>query len=53
LIGGRDFYHSQFNRAFQAKRQPGSIFKIFLFSAAIENGMFPGDIIMDTPVCFR
>lgn len=50
LIGGRDFYHSQFNRAFQAKRQPGSIFKIFLFSTAIENGIFPGDIIMDTPV---
>ncbi|MEO0281156.1 MAG: PBP1A family penicillin-binding protein [candidate division WOR-3 bacterium] len=50
LIGGRDFYHSQFNRAYQARRQPGSIFKIFLFSAAVENGMFPGDIIMDTPV---
>lgn len=50
LIGGRDFYHSQFNRAYQARRQPGSIFKIFLFSSAVENGMFPGDIIMDTPV---
>lgn len=50
LVGGRDFYDSEYNRVFQAPRQPGSIFKIFLFSAAIENGMNPGDIIMDTPV---
>lgn len=50
VIGGRDFEQSEYNRVFQAKRQPGSIFKIFLFSAAIENGMNPGDIIMDTPV---
>ncbi len=50
LIGGRDFNHSQFNRVFQAKRQPGSIFKIFLYSAAIENGMNPSDIIIDAPV---
>jgi len=50
VVGGRDFEQSEYNRVFQSKRQPGSIFKIFLFSAAIENGMNPGDIIMDTPV---
>ncbi|MDD3802832.1 MAG: PBP1A family penicillin-binding protein [bacterium] len=50
IVGGRDFEHSEYNRALQSKRQPGSIFKIFLFSAAVENGMNPGDIIMDTPV---
>ncbi len=50
MVGGRDFKDSEFNRVYQAPRQPGSIFKIFLFGAAIENGMSPGDIIMDTPV---
>lgn len=50
LVGGRDFEESEYNRVLQSKRQPGSIFKIFLFSAAVENGMNPGDIIMDTPV---
>ncbi|MGE3062167.1 MAG: penicillin-binding protein 1A [bacterium] len=50
IVGGRDFEQSEYNRVLQSKRQPGSIFKIFLFSAAIESGMNPGDIIMDTPV---
>jgi len=50
LVGGRDFNDSEYNRVYQAKRQPGSIFKVFLFGAAIENGMSPGDIIMDTPI---
>lgn len=50
LVGGRDFEDSEYNRVYQAPRQPGSIFKIFLFAAAIENGMNPADIIMDTPV---
>ena len=50
LVGGRDYSDSEYNRVLQAPRQPGSIFKIFLFSAAIESGMNPGDIIMDTPV---
>ncbi len=50
LVGGRDFDESEYNRVYQAKRQPGSIFKVFLFGAAIENGMSPGDIIMDTPI---
>ncbi|MBF2067855.1 MAG: transglycosylase domain-containing protein [Calothrix sp. C42_A2020_038] len=41
MVGGTDYRRSQFNRAFQAKRQPGSTFKIFAFSAAIEKGISP------------
>ncbi len=50
LVGGRDFKHSKWNRATQAKRQPGSAFKPFIFLAAIENGYTPADIILDAPV---
>ncbi|OGS38182.1 MAG: hypothetical protein A2551_05320 [Elusimicrobia bacterium RIFOXYD2_FULL_34_30] len=52
LIGGRNFQYSQFNRVFQAKRQPGSAFKIFVYTAAIENGFTPVSIIDDSPVTF-
>jgi penicillin-binding protein 1A len=50
LVGGFDYYLKQFNRATQAKRQPGSGFKPFLYSAALENGLTPASIILDTPV---
>jgi penicillin-binding protein 1A len=50
LVGGRDFKHSKWNRATQAKRQPGSAFKPFIFLAAVENGYTPADIILDAPV---
>ena len=50
LVGGRDFKHSKWNRATQAKRQPGSAFKPFIFLAAIESGYTPADIILDAPV---
>ncbi len=50
LIGGRDYAASQYNRALNAERQPGSAFKPFVYLAAIENGMQPDDIILDTPV---
>lgn len=50
LIGGRDFFHSQLNRAVQTKRQPGSAFKVFVYTAAIDNGYKPSDIIEDTPI---
>jgi penicillin-binding protein 1A len=50
MVGGRDFLESKFNRATQARRQPGSAFKIFVYTAAIANGMTPCDIIMDAPV---
>jgi penicillin-binding protein 1A len=50
LIGGRDYDGSVFNRAIQAKRQPGSAFKPFVYLAALENGISPGDVRDDGPV---
>ena len=47
MIGGRDFSRSKFNRATQAKRQPGSAFKPFVFTAAIDNNRFAVDILDD------
>jgi penicillin-binding protein 1A len=52
LIGGFDFAHSKFNRAVQAKRQPGSGFKPIIYSAALANGFTPASIINDAPVVF-
>ena len=50
LVGGFDFYSNRFNRATQAKRQPGSVFKPFLYSAALETGFTPASIILDMPI---
>ena len=50
LVGGFDFFASNFNRAVQAKRQPGSSFKPFLYSAALENGLTAASIINDAPI---
>jgi 1A family penicillin-binding protein len=52
MVGGRDFAKSSFNRATQAKRQPGSAFKPFIYAAAIEAGSSPDDWIdgLDEPV---
>ncbi len=50
MVGGRDFKDSQFNRATQAPRQPGSGFKPFVYTAAIDNGFTPADTIMDAPI---
>jgi penicillin-binding protein 1A len=50
FIGGRDFRHSSFNRATQALRQPGSSFKPFIYTAAIDNGLQPTDVIVDEPI---
>ncbi len=47
MIGGRDFSHSKFNRATQAKRQPGSAFKPFVYTAAIDNSRFAVDVLND------
>jgi len=52
LVGGFDFYQSNFNRATQAARQPGSNFKPFIYTAALENGMTPATIINDAPIVF-
>ena len=53
LSGGFDFFKSKFNRAVQAERQPGSSFKPFVYSAALEFGFNPGSIINDAPVVFE
>jgi penicillin-binding protein 1A len=50
LLGGRDYDESVFNRATQAKRQPGSAFKPFVYLAALENGITPNDVRDDGPV---
>jgi penicillin-binding protein 1A len=50
LVGGRDYAASQFNRAFKAKRQPGSAFKPFVYAAALEQGVRPDSVRNDAPV---
>jgi penicillin-binding protein 1A len=50
MIGGRDYAASQFNRVTQARRQPGSAFKLFVYLAALESGMRPGDSVEDRPI---
>jgi penicillin-binding protein 1A len=50
MVGGTDYRSSQFNRATQALRQPGSAFKTFVFLTAFENGFVPGNIFVDGPI---
>jgi penicillin-binding protein 1A len=52
MVGGRDYALSVFNRATQAERQTGSSFKPYVYTAAIEDGVKPTDIIVDGPVRF-
>mgnify|MGYP001427748682 CR=1 FL=1 len=49
LVGGYSFVSSEFNRATQAKRQPGSAFKPIVYAAALENGFLPNSIVLDAP----
>jgi penicillin-binding protein 1A len=53
LVGGYDFTQSQFNRALQAKRQPGSAFKPIVYSAALESGFSQLSVVQDGPLSFR
>ncbi|MFT4577332.1 MAG: penicillin-binding protein 1A [Nitrospinales bacterium] len=53
MIGGYDFYKSQFNRAVQAIRQPGSAFKPIIYAAAVNEGFTPSSIIIDSPIIFK
>jgi len=53
MVGGTDFVKSQFNRAVQMKRQPGSAFKPFVYTAAIEQGISPGTVLPDKPTIFN
>jgi penicillin-binding protein 1A len=50
LVGGFDFYASSYNRAIQARRQPGSSFKPFVYSAALEHGFTPATLVNDAPI---
>jgi hypothetical protein len=50
LVGGRDFDDSQFNRATQAMRQPGSAFKPFVYAAALSSGYSPAHRLLDQPL---
>ncbi|MBN1333316.1 MAG: PBP1A family penicillin-binding protein [Synergistales bacterium] len=52
MTGGKDFKTSKFNRAVQAFREPGSAFKPFVYSAALEQGIMPTDHILDAPISF-
>ena len=50
MVGGRDYRDSNFNRAVNAHRQPGSAFKPFVWLTALENGLTPSDTVLDAPV---
>ncbi len=50
MVGGRSYKASPFNRAVQARRQPGSTFKLFVYLAALRSGMNPDTMIADTPI---
>lgn len=50
MVGGFSFAQSEFNRASQAYRQPGSSFKPFVYAAALDNGYTPSSVIMDAPI---
>lgn len=53
MVGGLDFADSKYNRAMQGERQPGSAFKAFLYSAALDKGFTPSSIIVDSPIIFE
>ena len=53
VIGGRDFRKSQFNRAIQSRRQPGSAFKPIIYAAAIDKGYTPASVIIDSSIVFE
>ena len=53
MVGGREFQDSQFNRAIQSRRQPGSAFKPIIYAAAIDKGYTPATVILDAPIVFE
>ncbi len=53
MVGGFSFYRNQFNRGIQAKRQPGSSFKPFVYLAALDSGYTPSTLILDAPIVMR
>ena len=53
MIGGYEFARSEYNRAVQAKRQPGSAFKPMIYATAVSQGMSPASVILDAPVVYE
>ncbi len=53
MVGGRDYGETQFNRATNALRQPGSSFKVYTYASAMENGFTPASVIVDRPITWR
>jgi len=53
MVGGRDFMESQFNRATQSRRQPGSAFKPIIYACALDKGYTPATVIIDSPIVFK
>jgi len=53
MIGGRDYRDSQFNRAYQSRRQPGSAFKPVIYAAALDKGYTAASVILDSPVVYE
>ena len=52
MVGGRDFNKSEFNRATQSRRQPGSAFKPLIYTAAFDKGLNPSTVFVDSPIVF-
>jgi penicillin-binding protein 1A len=52
LVGGKNYNQTEFNRAVQSRRQPGSSFKPIIYAAALEKGLTPSSILMDSPIHF-
>ncbi len=53
MVGGNDFKRSQFNRAIQSRRQPGSAFKPLIYAAAIDKGYTPATSLIDSPIVYK
>jgi len=53
MVGGSDFKRSQFNRAIQSRRQPGSAFKPLIYAAALDKGYTPATVLIDSPIVFQ
>ncbi len=53
MVGGYDFNRSEYNRATSARRQPGSAFKPIIYTAALQTGMTPATILIDSPISFQ
>ena len=53
MVGGRPDYHDQYNRAVQAKRQPGSVFKPFVYTTALNNGYPVTEQLLNQPVVLK